>query len=144
MSGALPELSSIQPLEYDEESQRLVARGDAQLDFENTRIRADRITYYQKLSLADARGNVAISRDGRRLIADRLSFESQENIFSVGIFRTGQWPYYVSGISAGGTIENADRILVLSDGEIVEEGTHDGLLSQEGDYALLHKMQFND
>lgn len=108
MSGALPELSSIQPLEYDEESQRLVARGDAQLDFENTRIRADRITYYQKLSLADARGNVAISRDGRRLIADRLSFESQENIFSVGIFRTGQWPYYVSGISAGGTIENAD------------------------------------
>ena len=108
MSGALPELSSIQPLEYDEESQRLVARGDAQLDFENTRIREDRITYYQKLSLADARGNVAISRDGRRLIADRFSFESQENIFSVGIFRTGQWPYYVSGISAGGTIENAD------------------------------------
>ena len=42
------------------------------------------------------------------------------------------------------TIENADRILVLSDGEIVEEGTHDELLSQEGDYALLHKMQFND
>ena len=108
MSGALPELSSIQPLEYDEESQRLVARGDAQLDFENTRIRADRITYYQKLSLADARGNVAISRDGRRLIADRLSFESQENIFSVDIFRTGQWPHYVSGTSAGGTIENAD------------------------------------
>ena len=101
MSEALPELSSIQPLEYDEESQRLVARGDAQLDFENTRIRADRITYYQKLSLADASGNVAIYRDGSRLIADRLSFESQENIFSVGIFRTGQWPYYVSGISAG-------------------------------------------
>ena len=57
MSGALPERSASQPVEYDEESQRLVARGDAQLDFENTRIRADRITYYQKLSLADARGN---------------------------------------------------------------------------------------
>ncbi|MEC8279005.1 MAG: hypothetical protein VXZ88_00455, partial [Verrucomicrobiota bacterium] len=106
MSGALPELSSIQPLEYDEESQRLVARGDARLDFENSRIRADRITYYQNFFLADASGNVAISRDGSRLISDRLSFESQENIFSVGALRTGQWPYYVSGISAGGTIEN--------------------------------------
>ena len=44
LSGALPELSSIEPLEFDEGSQRLVARGDAQLDYENTRIRADRIT----------------------------------------------------------------------------------------------------
>ena len=69
MSGALPELSSIQPLEYDEESQRLVARGDARLDFENSRIRADRITYYQNFFLADASGNVAISRDGRPIIA---------------------------------------------------------------------------
>ena len=106
LSGALPELSSIEPLEFDEGSQRLVARGDAQLDYENTRIRADRITYYQEYFLADANGKVAISRDGGRLIADRLSYDSQENIFSVGILRTGQWPYYVSGESAGGTIEN--------------------------------------
>ena len=108
MSGALPELSSIEPLEYDEESQRLVARGDARLDFKNTRIRANRITYYQNFFLADASGNVAISRDGGRLIADRFSFESQENIFSADILRTGQWPYYVGGISAGGTIENTE------------------------------------
>lgn len=106
LSGALPELSSIEPLEFDEGSQRLVARGDARLDFENTRIRADRITYYQEFSLADANGKVAISRDGVRLIADRLSFDSQENIFSVDILRTGQWPYYISGVSAGGTTEN--------------------------------------
>ena len=104
--AALPELSSIEPLEFDEESQRLVARGDARLEFDNTRIRADRITYYQNFSLADADGNVAISRDGGRMIADRLSFDSQKNIFSVGILRTGQWPYYVSGKSAGGTTRN--------------------------------------
>ncbi|MEC7235626.1 MAG: hypothetical protein VXV86_02965, partial [Verrucomicrobiota bacterium] len=108
MSGALPELSSIEPLEFDEESQRIVARGDARLDYGNTRIRADRITYYQNFSLADASGDVAISRNGSRLIADRLSFESQENIFSVGILRTGQWPFYVSGINAGGTIEKTN------------------------------------
>lgn len=108
LSGALPELSSIEPLEYDEDSQRLVARGDARLDFENTRIRADRITYYQEFSLADANGGVAISNGDSRLITDRMSFDSRENIFSVGILRTGQWPYYISGVSAGGTTENTN------------------------------------
>lgn len=106
LSAALPELSSIEPLEFDEDSQRLVARGDARLDFDNTRIRADRITYYQEYSLADADGNVAITRDGNRLIADRMSYDAEENMFSVDLLRTGQWPYYVSGVSAGGTTDN--------------------------------------
>ena len=42
------------------------------------------------------------------------------------------------------TIENADKILVLSNGKIVEEGTHAELLNQDGEYSFLHKMQFND
>lgn len=106
LQAALPELSSIEPLEFDEDAQRLVARGDARLDFGNTRIRADRITYYQEYSLADADGNVAISRDGSRLIADRLSFDASENMFSVDLLRTGQWPYYLSGVSSGGTTDD--------------------------------------
>ncbi|MDP4878901.1 MAG: hypothetical protein NWR36_03355, partial [Opitutales bacterium] len=55
--AALPELSSIEPLEFDEGAQRLVARGDARLEFDQTRVRADRITYYQEYGLADAVGN---------------------------------------------------------------------------------------
>ena len=104
--AALPELSSIEPLEFDEAAQRLVARGDARLDFQGTRLNADRITYYQEYSLADALGNVAISRDGYRLIADQLSYDTQESVFAVDILRTGQWPIYVAGVSAGGTTEN--------------------------------------
>ena len=42
------------------------------------------------------------------------------------------------------TIENADKILVLSNGKIVEEGTHEELLNRDGEYSFLHKMQFND
>ncbi len=41
------------------------------------------------------------------------------------------------------TIRNADEILVVMDGGIVERGTHDELISLDGEYAALHKAQFN-
>lgn len=42
------------------------------------------------------------------------------------------------------TIKNADRIAVVSGGEICEEGTHDQLIAQDGIYAMLHKQQFRE
>lgn len=42
------------------------------------------------------------------------------------------------------TIENADLILVLDKGHIIESGDHHTLLAQDGHYAKLHKMQFKD
>ncbi len=42
------------------------------------------------------------------------------------------------------TIKNADRIIVIKDGEIVEEGTHDELLSLNGEYETLYNMQYRD
>jgi len=42
------------------------------------------------------------------------------------------------------TISHADRIIVLVDGQIVEEGTHDELLRQNGEYCKLYNMQFRD
>jgi len=41
------------------------------------------------------------------------------------------------------TIENADRILVLEQGAIVESGTHAELLSRNGHYAALYRKQFH-
>ena len=40
------------------------------------------------------------------------------------------------------TIKNASKIVVLSEGRIVEEGSHDQLLSQGGLYKRLYDMQF--
>ena len=42
------------------------------------------------------------------------------------------------------TIENADRIIVLSKGRIVEQGNHNELIKQNGEYASLHRLQFDE
>jgi subfamily B ATP-binding cassette protein MsbA len=42
------------------------------------------------------------------------------------------------------TIQQADRIMVLARGSIVEVGTHDELLSRGGQYQRLPAMQFQD
>ena len=40
------------------------------------------------------------------------------------------------------TIKNANLILVMKDGDIVEQGTHDELLKKNGFYAELYNSQF--
>ena len=42
------------------------------------------------------------------------------------------------------TIMNADRIIVLKDGRIVEQGRHDNLLARGGEYKNLYERQFRD
>lgn len=42
------------------------------------------------------------------------------------------------------TIRNSDLILVMKEGNIVEQGTHDQLLAQNGFYAELYNSQFAD
>ena len=41
------------------------------------------------------------------------------------------------------TIQNADAILVVKDGNIIEQGTHDELMSQKGFYYSLYHSQFD-
>jgi ATP-binding cassette subfamily B protein len=41
------------------------------------------------------------------------------------------------------TVRAADRIIVMDDGRIVEQGKHDQLVAQGGLYARLAKLQFD-
>jgi subfamily B ATP-binding cassette protein MsbA len=41
------------------------------------------------------------------------------------------------------TIKNADRIIVIKNGHIVEDGSHQELLAQHGEYELLYNMQYH-
>jgi len=42
------------------------------------------------------------------------------------------------------TVEKADRILVMDGGRIVETGSHEELLARNGQYAVLHRLQFSE
>ena len=42
------------------------------------------------------------------------------------------------------TIRNADLILVMNNGKIIEQGTHNELLEKEGFYAELYNSQFQE
>ena len=41
------------------------------------------------------------------------------------------------------TIQHADRIIVLKDGQIIEQGSHNELLKISGEYAKLNEQQFS-
>jgi ABC-type multidrug transport system ATPase subunit len=42
------------------------------------------------------------------------------------------------------TIENADRIIVMHQGKVAEQGSHQQLMQQDGIYARLHSLQFRE
>ena len=73
----------------------------------------------------------ALDNESERLVQDALSHLMPDRTTLVIAHRLS-------------TIEHADQVLVLEQGELVEQGTHAELLARGGLYRRLHQMQFRD
>ena len=105
------------------ESASNVSQGQRQLLTIARAVLADRpvLILDEATSNVDTRTEVLIQEAMDRLMADRTSFVIAHRL---------------------STIREADLILVLEDGDIVEKGTHIDLLAQGGAYAELYNSQF--
>ena len=104
--------------------------------------RGYRFSAGEKQRLAIAR---VILKDPRILILDEATSHLDSNSESLiqsaleGLFQNRTSLVIAHRLS---TILAADKILVLNDGQLIEEGTHEELLAKEGLYSSLYEKQF--
>lgn len=103
-----------------------------------------RLSGGQRQRLAIAR---AILKDAPILILDEatsaLDTESERYIqAALEYVMRGRTTFVVAHRLS--TVESADRIVVMGNGQILEQGTHRELLAAGGQYARLHALQFRD
>ena len=101
----LPELSSINPIEFDEVSQKLVASNEAIFNYKNIRLKADVITYDKSNNLLNAQGGINFVSNKHRFYSDDFALDLRNNTFTLNNIKYGTWPYYASAKSAGGNEE---------------------------------------
>ena len=105
---------------------------------------ADNISQGEKQLLTIAR---AILKDPKVLILDEatssIDTKTEKNIQNaMDYLMEGRTSFIIAHRLS--TIKNADKILVLKDGNIIECGNHNELMAENGFYANLYNSQFNN
>ena len=94
----------------------------------------------QRLSIARA-----IAKDSPILILDEATSaldSATENLVQSAINKMQQGRTTIIIAHRLSTIQNADRIIVLKEGKIIEQGSHGELINASGEYAKLNQQQF--
>jgi ATP-binding cassette subfamily B protein len=89
----------------------------------------------------------AVAFEPKILVLDEAtaSIDSHtENVIQASLKRIQQGRTSIAIAHRLSTIRESDRILVVSQGQIVEEGTHGELLRSGGLYAALYNLQFGE
>jgi subfamily B ATP-binding cassette protein MsbA len=93
----------------------------------------------QRLSIARA-----IAKDSAILILDEATSaldSATEKLVQSAITKMQQGRTTIIIAHRLSTIQNADRIIVLKEGEIIEQGSHKELIKASGEYAMLNQQQ---
>ena len=137
---SMPQESIIHAAEVSN-SVEFIEKLDNQFD---TEIGEDGITLSggqrQRLSIARA-----IAKDSPILILDEATSaldSATETLVQSAINKMQQGRTTIIIAHRLSTIQNADRIIVLKNGEIVEQGSHKELINASGEYAKLNQQQF--
>ena len=105
LHGNLPELSSIDPIKFDEVTQKLVASNEAIFEFKDIRLKADQINFYKKYNLLNAEGNIHFAFNNNRLITNDFALDLKSGTFSLDQIKCGSWPYNINAKNGGGNSE---------------------------------------
>ena len=147
IEGTVPELSAELPIEFDAESGKVIARKNAKLSGEAFELDADQIEYVSKTGKAAAIGDVRISHENMRVLADRIDADTAKDEISADNARFGLYPIFVKAENAGGSRKemHADKATVyfgepdLSSLNIEVENLS---YSAEDDYVEFHDAVF--
>ncbi len=104
--------------------------------------RGDRLSGGQRQCITIAR---AILKDAPVLILDEATsnLDAQSELLvrtALANLMAGRTTFVIAHRLS--TVRDADRIVVLKDGQILEEGTHEELLERGGEYERLYRLQF--
>ncbi|HYP16549.1 MAG TPA: LPS assembly protein LptD [Opitutus sp.] len=106
--AATPDATAVyaEHLETSTRTGETILTGNPYVDYGDVRLTADEIRIHPQTRIAVASGNATLTRGPRRLLADKITYNSATGAFEVGDLRVGEFPVYISGASATGDAES--------------------------------------